>query len=95
MNITKQRLKQIIKEELMKEDDDYLSDEQYIRAGFTPPTPEERAMADDPHSSLVRKKPEVEGEDYIVYRGMKYMLPAEPEQRAAIESFIDAFFDKE
>ena len=73
----------------------YISDEQYARAGFPVPTPEERARMADPDSSLVRQKPEVEGEDYIIYRGMKYMLPAEPEQRAALESFIDAFFDKE
>ena len=98
MKISKERLVEIIKEELMREGGEgghYISDEQYARAGFPVPTPEERARMADPDSSLVRQKPEVEGEDYIIYRGMKYMLPAEPEQRAALESFIDAFFDKE
>ena len=99
MNISKQRLMEIIREEIttIKENyrDEDWPDERYIAAGLDPPSEQERAWAADPDSALIRQDTEVEGEDFIIYRGMKYHLPTDPDEREAVESFIDAFLDRD
>ncbi len=111
MKLTKQQLKQLIQEEMrrMSEgrfsdedigrlesgiDDDHFSQERYARAGFPEGGPEGDPL-DEPGAWVRAGKEPVEGEDYIIYKGMRYELPADPEERAAVEAFIDAFLDPE
>ena len=98
MNISKQRLIEIIREELstIREHggEEEWPDERYAAAGLDPPSEQERAWTADPDSALIRQDVEVEGKDFIIYRGMKYYLPEDPGEREAVESFIDAFLDR-
>jgi len=92
MSITKQQLKQLVQEVMKEHDEERFSQERYARAGFPEGGPEGDPM-DEPGAWTHRGKEEVEGEDYIIYKGMKYMLPMDPEERNAVEAFIDAFLD--